>query len=185
MSRHVQHLLVAYIHRQLPPYKRNRVTLHLQKCEECQAALDVERRLSGELATTMALIGRPKRGQIARLWPRVWREFSGSLGNGNRPQKWLPSLPSYSLLFLAAVLCVFTISGLFGGQAIAAALPLSPALVQITETPGAGKRPATITDVPATQPATQPADGTAHTHLLPSASPAPLASAPVFGLAGQ
>src|SRR5579859_4067617 len=135
MARHVQHKLVAYVHRQLPLYERNRVFLHLQHCEECRAALDLEQRLTGDLAATMALVGRPYRGQIARLWPVVWRDFSASLASGSSAssirigQKWLPS---YGVIVLMVALGLFTVSGLFGGQAIAAALPLSPAYVQIT-----------------------------------------------------
>src|SRR5579859_2029244 len=177
MAKHVHHLLVAYVHRQLPAPERNRVFFHIQRCEECRAALDMEQQLTRELASNMALIGRPLKGQIARLWPDIWSDLNSSLGSTGTRRQWLPS---YSLVFLAVVFCVFLASGLFGGQAIAAPLPGSPAFVLITETPNAMNRPATATDIAATSAATKPADETARAHFLPSASPAPLASARIY-----
>src|SRR5437016_9953530 len=75
MSKHIEHLLTAYVHRQLPRKERERVMLHVQLCANCRAALDREELLARDVARLMPLIGQPRRGQLARLWPAIWREF--------------------------------------------------------------------------------------------------------------
>src|SRR6184192_3644084 len=92
MRKHVNHLLTAYVHRQLSRTDRERVAVHVRLCRECRAALDREELLARDLAVAMPLVGQPRRGQLARLWPAIWREFMTSSHHiPNRMTRWLPS----------------------------------------------------------------------------------------------
>src|SRR5258707_8731544 len=110
---HVYHLITAYVHHQLQPEQAERVLRHVRVCPECSAALDRERQLARDIATTMPLIGRPRRGQyqdrLARLWPAIWLEFRTSprARGFQRAQNWLPS---YSLALMIIMLGVFAVS---------------------------------------------------------------------------
>src|SRR6185369_1706150 len=122
MSKHVHHLLAAYANRQLSRGPRNRVASHVQRCAECRAALDREQELARDIAVYMPQIGRPRRGQLASLFPTIWLEF-------NRPPfRWATRLSSYGLAVAVLVLSIFAVSVLFAGpaQADAAALRIVP-----------------------------------------------------------
>src|SRR5512143_3991966 len=131
MRKHVQHLLTAYVHQQLSPALAAQVASHVRQCSECRAALDQESRLAHELARYVQQIGRPRPGQLSRLWPSIWREFRTPK---SRVKSWLPS---YGLVMAFMLACVFFTSSLFTGPShvIAAPVPLVPADVRPTVTP--------------------------------------------------
>src|SRR5947207_2454028 len=104
MRNHVFHLLSAYVHGQLSRSERERVAVHVRLCAECRAALDQERRTARELAIYMPLVGQPKRGQLARLWPVIWMEFRTPQ---TRMTHWLPS---YGVVLMLIMLCAFVLS---------------------------------------------------------------------------
>jgi hypothetical protein len=132
MHNHVDHLLVAYVHRQLRRKEREKVWLHVTMCAECRAALDRAEWLARDIATTMPQIGQPRRGQLARLWPRIWAEFRTPPG---KPLSRL--LPSYGLVFGVFMFIAFGISSFFGdpSQAIAAPHQAVPTEMNPTNTP--------------------------------------------------
>ena len=164
MRKHVRHLLVAYVHHQLSPALEQQVDSHIRACSECRTALARENQLTHELARTVPLIGRPRPGQLSRLWPAIWREFRTPKTNAKR---WLPS---YGLLMAFMLACAFFTSSLFAGQShvIAAPVQLVPADVRPTVTP-------IHTDEP-TVTAPEPSETARAVYMpyLPAASPAPL-----------
>src|SRR5258708_18104918 len=99
--RHVYHLITAYVHHPLRPEQAARVLGHIRVCSECRAALDREQQTAHDIATTMPLIGRAKRGQLARLWPAIWLEFRTS-PRGKRPPRWLPAYSLAGALMMMA-----------------------------------------------------------------------------------
>jgi hypothetical protein len=160
MRNHVDHLLTAYVHKQLSRTARERVAVHVRLCEQCRAALYREEQLARDITLSMPLVGQPQRNQLARLWPKIWAEFLTSPG---RKFGWLPS---YGLVLVLMVLCAFAVSSLFGGptHAIAAPFQAVPAEVRATNTPVRTDEP-TISNP-------QPSE-TASVFSLPTASPAP------------
>lgn len=164
MSKHVHHLLTAYVHRQLSSDQRNQVASHVQRCTECRAALDREQMLVRDIAVYMPQIGRNRRGQLARLWPAIWLEF------GRPPFRWATRLSSYGLAVMVLVLSIFVASVLFTGsaQADAAALRIVPADVKATFTPVAMIGSPTAVDQPSVSE-------TVSAFKLPMASPVPMA----------
>lgn len=160
---HVYHLIPAYVHHQLQPEQAARVLRHVGVCSDCRAALDREQQLAREIARTMPLIGRPRRGQLARLWPAIWLEFRTP--RGKRGQRWLPS---YSLALGVIMLGVFAVSALFAGTTQAIAAPFQPAPTELRAT-----ATLTVTDQPSVD---QPqASETASVLIVPKVSPVPLA----------
>jgi hypothetical protein len=161
MRNHVDHLLVAYVNRQLRRKDREQVWLHVTMCAECRATLDREEQLARDIATTMPRIGQPRRGQLARLWPRIWAEFRTPPG---KPFSRL--LPSYGLVFGVFMFVAFGISSLFGGpvHAIAAPHQAVPTEMNPTNTPA-------YTDEPlfSAPEASETAQGPRY--LLPSPAP--------------
>ncbi len=162
MRNHVHHLLSAYVHGQLSRAERERVAVHVRLCRECRLALDREQELARDIATTLPLIGRPQRGQLARLWPAIWMEFRTPQ---HRMSRWLPS---YGMVLVLLLLCAFLLSSLFGGSTYAIAAPLQaiPAEVRATATPAGTGEPTS---------AGAQASGTASLSYWPLASPAPRA----------
>jgi hypothetical protein len=164
MVNHVDHLLTAYVHRQLPRAQRDRVALHVRMCAECHDALEREQQMAYDIARTLPLIGRPRRGQLARLWPTIWMEFRTP---NSRTRKWLPS---YSVAVVMLIACAFAISALFTGPTQAIAAPFQAAPTEILATPTLSHTEEAAT--PANKPQ---ASETASVLSLPLASPAPLA----------
>jgi len=165
MSKHVDHLLIAYVHRQLPRAQRTEIAAHLRRCPECRAVFEREQQLARDLATFMPQMGQPRRGQLARLWPTIWRDFS------KPPARWPIWLSSYGLAVLMLILCIFGVSALFGSTdpANAASLGIGPAAVSATSTPVAMIGSATAVNQPS------PSE-TASAYSLPMASPIPIAA---------
>ena len=165
MDKHVDHLLTAYVHRQLTRAQRSEVARHIQRCEDCRAALVREQELASDISVYMPQIGQPRRGQLTRLWPTIWREFSLP------PVGWSTHISSYGLAVAIMVLFVFAASALFSGtaHADAASFGIGPAAVSATFTPVAMIGSATATDQPS------PSE-TASAFTLPMASPIPIAA---------
>jgi anti-sigma factor RsiW len=164
IRRHVTHLLTAYVHQQLSARQRDRVHRHLDECPTCRAALAREQFIARDLKQYMPLVGRPERGQLRRLWPRI------------RTELWQVSpivklLPSFSVIAMMVLIFTISVSALFGGtgHAIAAPNVISNADVKATNTPVRTEEP--IGGDPAAEvQASQTASPLA---IPPQASPAP------------
>jgi anti-sigma factor RsiW len=163
MNNHIQHLIIAYVHGQLPRQKRDRVRMHVSVCRECKAALIREQQLARDLTRQMPQIGQPARGQLARLWPSVWMEFRTPRKRG---VKWLPS---YSLAIMMIVFCAFAVSALIVGPTQVIAAPFQAAPTEILATATLVKTDEPV--IQATAEASEPADP----FTVPMASPAPIA----------
>lgn len=164
MRKHVTHLLGAYTNGQLRPADRQRVAVHVRVCPECRAALADHQQLARNLGRFVPQIGQPQRGQLARLWPAIWREFRTPPG---RLIRWLPS---YGLVLALMMLFAFAFSALFTGPSHAIAAPVQvqqavPAEVRATMTP-------VRTDEPLAVDTLRPSE-TASALIQPLASPAP------------
>lgn len=170
MSKHVDHLLIAYVHRQLPRAQRNLVASHLKRCPECRAMYAREQELARDMTSFLPQIGQARRGQLARLWPAIWRDFSGPHA------RWPMWLSTYGLAVVMLMLCIFGVSALFvrTDSANAASLGIGPAAVSATFTPVAMIGSATAVDLPA------PSE-TASAFSLPMASPIPIAAKVIPG----
>jgi anti-sigma factor RsiW len=131
-NRHITPLIHAYIHHQLTPAARRRVSEHLQTCATCRAALDGDAQLARDLGAYLPLMGPPGRKQLAALWPTIWQQAQ------RRPSRWvrLTRLSSYGMVAAALLMtCVFLGSALFDSPTRAVASPMSPADVKPTHTP--------------------------------------------------
>jgi hypothetical protein len=165
MRNHVTHLLPAYVHRQLPRAKRDRVLVHIQLCAECRAALDREEQFARDLKTNMPLIGQPRRQQLMRLWPAIWAEFRSP-----RPRR-KHGIHSYGVALGMLLLGAFMLSAVFSGPAYASAAPSQPVVAEIhaTSTSVGTDEPTVVANVP------EPSETASSLSSLPMASPAPLA----------
>ena len=74
MSRHVTTLLAAFVHDELPPHLRIRVSRHVQECDACYAALVRERELNRALQDGLRCVGAPRDDELARLLPGIMAE---------------------------------------------------------------------------------------------------------------
>ena len=75
-SRHVTHLLTAYVHAELPAHQRRRVTRHVQTCDACYAALRREEELTRRLAADLPGFGAPDEARLRQLWPGIMAEVA-------------------------------------------------------------------------------------------------------------
>lgn len=71
MSRHVDHLLAAYIGGQLSAAQTARVVSHLRACQTCRDRLDVYDRLSGDLRLFLGSRPQASRNDINGWWDRI------------------------------------------------------------------------------------------------------------------
>ncbi|GAB4570690.1 MAG: hypothetical protein Kow0077_05390 [Anaerolineae bacterium] len=84
MAHHVTSLLTAYVHDELPPHLRERVSRHVRECDGCYAALRRERELAAALKVEMHGMGVPRGEQLSRLLPAIVSETAGARGRGGR-----------------------------------------------------------------------------------------------------
>ncbi len=166
MRRHVTHLLTAYVHQQLSQRQRDRVHRHLDNCPSCRAVLVREQFIARDLKQYMPTVGRPEKGQLRRLWPRIRAELLSA------PPA-LKMLPSFSVLAMMILVFSMGVSALFGGpgHAIAAPDPLVPADVKATNTPVRTEDP--LGDQQAMEPEIQASQTANPLNVPPQASPAP------------
>jgi hypothetical protein len=175
MSKHVYHLLTAYVHQQLSGAQRVYVARHVQRCAPCREALAREERLARDLQSTMPLIGQPAQGRLGRLWPTIWAEIKVP-----RPDKGF-RLPSYGMALALTLVCAIVVSVFFNSPTYATAAPLPPvpAEIQATATPIFTEQPNLARTQESTQPiASRTAFAPTHPNqpiLPPMPSPAPYA----------
>lgn len=74
MDQHVTYLITAYVHGELPPHLRERVSRHVQQCDACYAALRRERELNDTLQDGLGIVSVPRPEQLARLLPGIMAE---------------------------------------------------------------------------------------------------------------
>jgi hypothetical protein len=161
MSKHVNHLITAYIHRQLPSRQRNRVLKHVNDCPECWDALAHEQEIQRDIANVMRTLGQPSKRQLDRLWPSIWSEFIAP-----RRSRRLVTIPTYGLALGMFMLVAFVAMLLMTGPTQVIAAPFQAAPLRITATATAA-----TTDEPS---ATTKASQTANPYVLPMPSPAPV-----------
>lgn len=139
MRRHVTYLLTAYIHGELPPHLRERVTRHIGACDACYAALLRERELARLLAEELPGLGSPRPEQLARLLPGILAQ--ADRGPAERPQ----GLPGFGLALGLSLVLTLTVPLLLASpRAAANALPNQPAPAMIVAT-----ATQSVTDAPA------------------------------------
>ncbi|MBN1311263.1 MAG: hypothetical protein JXB30_07575 [Anaerolineae bacterium] len=68
MSRHVDHLLAAYVEQQLRPKQAAYVYRHVIECPACRAKLAQHERLAGELRMSLGQWPMLRPGQVQQLW---------------------------------------------------------------------------------------------------------------------
>ena len=124
--RHVNHLLIRYVHGQLRPAQRARVVNHVRECPACREALAREDRLISELRREMPAFGQPRPAQLARVWAGVCEEVSPGR-QSHHGFNWLPglSLVLAVMLVLVVALPVLAQSGVRVEAAPRQARPVS------------------------------------------------------------
>jgi len=150
------------------------VLAHLQDCEACRIALAHEEQVVRELQLEMPLLGFPKPGRLARLWPNIWAEIqtqgrTDRLGFAGRIQ-------SFSMALVGLLLCALLTSAMLAGPTSvnAAALQALPATAQTTSLTrtATSKAPAWQPTASATAPASGPTIAPAPTtETLPTTNP--------------
>ncbi len=80
MDGHVTQWLTAYLHGELAPHLRERVSRHVRECDRCYAALCRERELARELGESMPTFGAPRSDQLARVLSSILIEAGNSRG---------------------------------------------------------------------------------------------------------
>lgn len=166
MRYHVDHLLTTYIHDELPPHLRARVTRHVQHCDRCYAALRREEDLTRVLQAEMPLFGAPARGQLNRLLPGILAEVaprpaprSGFQGAG------------FAVALVVTLLVALFVPTLTGPRAVADYAPSQPVAPAIAAT-----ATQSITDAPYDVPVFLPTAVAQHVVLatdLPETDPPP------------
>ena len=166
MRYHVEHLLSTYIHDELPPHLRARVSRHVQHCDRCYAALRREEDLARLLQAELPLLGAPSRGQLNRLLPGILAEVNPRPAphNGFRGA-------GFALALVVTLLVALFVPTLTGPRAVADYLPNQPV-------PPASAVAATqsITDAPGDMPVFLPTAVAQHVVLatdLPETDPPP------------
>ncbi len=156
MNKHVDHLLAAYVERQLRPEQAARVYRHVMECPGCWAKLARHERLAGELRLSLAQWPALRSYQVRQLWlaasdvsiTPIHKQNTGIL---------LPLLLSLLLLLVP-----FTTG--FSSM-------LSSTALAITASHSSGETTAqALPDLPGVRVA--PLPGAQHTHLMVAATPA-------------
>ncbi|NPV68488.1 MAG: hypothetical protein HPY64_15195 [Anaerolineae bacterium] len=80
MNGHVTRWLTAYLHGELAPHLRERVSRHVRECDECYAALRREQELARELGDSMPVFGAPRNEQLARVLSGILAEAGNHQG---------------------------------------------------------------------------------------------------------
>lgn len=174
--RHVDHLLTAYLHHELPPHLRQRVERHTRACDRCYAALVRERELVRLLEAQMAVFGNSRPERLARLLPGILDATGPDVALWPQVRR-RRALPGLGMALLVIVLAIAA-PALASPRASSMAAPSQPApyLLAATATPGSTDWPASALASPTVvaqrfEMATEPAD------LDPL--PAPIAATPI------
>ncbi len=139
--RHVDHLLTAYLHRELPPHLRQRVERHTRVCDRCHTALVRERELARLLEAQMPAFGSPRPAQLTRLLPGILDAACPNSAHGMRAERWrtLPGV-GMALLMLALAIVAPTLASPHAPGMAAPSQP-APYLLVATATPGSTDGP--------------------------------------------
>lgn len=137
-SRHVTHLLTRYVHGQLRPAQRARVSKHVRSCVDCRVALAREENLAADLRREMPFIGQASAGQLSHVWAGVWQEVNTTRPRSRRNGSSL--LPGLGAMIAVLMLVMVAIPLLVQGGVRAEAAPLQaiPQLTVATASPTVG-----------------------------------------------
>ncbi len=126
-----QYHLTAYLHGELSPRERQRMTQHIQACPMCYTVYIQQRDIQRDLAYYVPLIGQENRPRYDKMWASIQADMSRPKRQGYQMRYGLAAL-----MLLLALLLPWTI----GHRATAlAALPTQPSPEQTaTRTPGVG-----------------------------------------------
>ena len=67
--------LVAYLHHELSPKKRQQVSLHLDRCERCYGIYLQEQDVMQNLTQIVPLVGQAKKPTFDRVWTAIQRDI--------------------------------------------------------------------------------------------------------------
>ncbi|MBN1426893.1 MAG: zf-HC2 domain-containing protein [Anaerolineae bacterium] len=99
MSKHVNHLLAAYVEKQLSPEQAVRVYQHVIECSDCRARLAQHEQLAGDLQTLLGQGPSLRPGQVQQLWLATGTGTITPISRQNTVA-WLPLLLSLLLLIV-------------------------------------------------------------------------------------
>jgi len=125
MSGHVTQWLAAYLHGELPPHLRERVSRHIGECDACYAALCRERDLARTLGDAMPAFGAPRGDQLARV-------LAGILAGSGQAAAW--RMPRAGLALLLSLALLLLLPALVTPRAAAVHAPEQPAPYMIVAT---------------------------------------------------
>lgn len=124
---HVEHLLTAYVHNELPPHLRRRVARHVDRCDRCYAALRREQELTRSLRGQFTGFGQPRSDQLTRLLPDILAEA--------KPRTRRPRLlPGFGVALVMSLVLALLLPVLMTPQAMADYAPDQPAPYMIAAT---------------------------------------------------
>lgn len=120
--------LVAYLHHELPPAKRQQVARHLDECERCYAIYLQQQDLTQNLTRVVPLIGQGQKATFDRVWKAVQQDIQ-------EPRRAVrPYHTRYGVAALAAVfMLLFPLT--LGNQSLPLIIPAtqpSPLVLQST-----------------------------------------------------
>lgn len=120
--RHCQAHMNAYIHGELSPKARIRISRHLDRCASCYAVYIRERELTRELEQRVPLIGLTSAPQLAHIWAAVQADIAPR-PTPKRTDWGAPlRFGLVALMFMVALLLPLSMRG----RDIALAMPLPP-----------------------------------------------------------
>lgn len=134
MTEHIEHLLTAYIHDELPVHLRGRVTRHLESCDVCYAAFARERELTRLLTAQLPALSTPRPEQLTRLRGDILASVGEtSARRSQAPQQRLPGW-GFALVMSVALLLLMPALVLPGVAAVDAPAQHGPAMIAATAT---------------------------------------------------
>lgn len=166
--RECQFHLVAYIHNELPPHLRRRVSYHLDDCSACYGVYIQQRDLARDLQNVVPMVGRGEKPRLDRVWSAVQTDMT-------KPRRISIFYQTrYGLALMAAVLGLL-FPWVVGSQNVTlAAPPTQPAPLLAVQTAGIT---APVLQGTAIALSVTVGDGAATPEAQPRGAPAPGATA--------
>lgn len=114
--------MIAYIHGELPPKARRRITAHLDRCPTCSAYYLREREAVRELAQRVSLLGQPTTSDLRGIWRAIDAGMSPKAHAVG--QRLVPARYGLAMLMLALSLLL---PATLGNRNVPFTLPTQPA----------------------------------------------------------
>ena len=129
--RDCKHYMTAYLHGELPPKLKRRMTLHIQQCPMCYTTYIQQRNLVRDLEQTVPLVGQPGRSRLDKVWTAIQADMA-------HPRSARPPFSSRFGLVAFALMVALLLPWTIGKQhTTLASVPTqpSPALSELVNTP--------------------------------------------------